>query len=95
MSELPSPVQMDPVARSRVRWAAFLAPRLYPDPVGTLLARELFAWEHLGYIGGHSQISKLAEFLIAKAAAEDVQIAVPERIRVGRAEDYVPEAGVP
>lgn len=90
MDLLPGPIHMDPASRARVRWAAFLAPRLYPDPVGMLLARELFAWENLGYIGGNSQIYKLTEFLIAKADAEHVEIVKPAFMA-----EPVPEAGVP
>jgi hypothetical protein len=33
----------------RLRAAAFWAKRIYPDPVGELLSRELRSWEEFGY----------------------------------------------
>lgn len=43
--------------RIRLRAAAFHATRVFPGPVGEVLARELWAWEEFGYrLGDRSLI---------------------------------------
>lgn len=48
---------MDFKEKMRIRAAAFRASRVYPGPVGQLIAKELAAWEEFGIrLGGHSLI---------------------------------------
>jgi hypothetical protein len=52
--------------KMRLRAAAFRATRLYPGPVGAVLAAELGAWEEFGYrLGGASLINQLADHILA------------------------------
>uniref|UniRef100_UPI003297BB4B hypothetical protein n=1 Tax=Salmonella enterica TaxID=28901 RepID=UPI003297BB4B len=48
----------DPATNARLRKAAFHATRLYPGPVGELIADELLAVEAWGYrVGGHATVT--------------------------------------
>jgi hypothetical protein len=48
--------------RTRIRSAAFRACRVYPGPVGQLIAKELNTWEEFGMrLGGHSLIMQVVE----------------------------------
>lgn len=60
----PSPLTY--AEKQRLRAAAFRATRVYPGPVGTVLAEELWAWEEFGYrLGRASLINALADHLLA------------------------------
>lgn len=62
--------KLDHRERMRLRAAAFAAPRVYPGPVGELLARELMSWEEFGYqLGGHALISRVATHLLSVPTA--------------------------
>lgn len=61
------PVAVDSALRVRIRQAAYLVMQLYPNPVGEMVQRELLAWEDFRYIGGHSQMLKLVEFIHSKS----------------------------
>jgi hypothetical protein len=57
---------MDHQDKMRLRAAAFRATRLYPGPVGELLARELLSWEEFGYrFGGNQLVTRLVEHVLA------------------------------
>jgi hypothetical protein len=57
-----SAVPMEYPEKMRVRRAAFRATRVYPGPVGQLIAKELNAWEEFGMrLGGHSLIMGVVE----------------------------------
>jgi hypothetical protein len=48
--------------RKRLRAAAFRVTRVYPGPVGELLARELISWEEFGYrLGGAGLIMGIVD----------------------------------
>lgn len=67
-SELLEAEAMTFAEKQRVRTAAFLALRLYPVAVGTVLRRELLAWEEFGYrLGPASVVSELIDHLIELA----------------------------
>jgi hypothetical protein len=54
--------------KQRLRAAATKAMRLYPDPVGDVVARELHEWAEFGYrFGGKSKIMALADFLLRQS----------------------------
>lgn len=60
---LPNP--MDHHEKMRIREAAFHAKRIYPGPVGELIARELLSWEDFGYrLGGTDLIMSLVRFIM-------------------------------
>jgi len=61
----PNHGRMDQHEKTRLRAAAFRATRLYPDPVGELLSRELLTWEEFGYrLGGGQLIMRLVDHLL-------------------------------
>lgn len=48
--------------KSKYRRAAFVAPKLYPGPVGLLIARELLAVDEFGYrLGGEAIGARLRD----------------------------------
>ncbi len=56
---------LDHHERMRMRSAAFAAKRLYPGPVGELVAKELAAWEEFGYrLDDHGLVARLVEHLL-------------------------------
>ncbi len=61
-------VPMDHHERMRLRAAAFRANRLYPGPVGEVLAEEVLAWEQFGYrLGGGRLVMRLVDHLLTAA----------------------------
>lgn len=61
----------DPATNARLRKAAFHATRLYPGPVGELIADELLAVEAWGYrIAATSRAHRLTEHVLAQLDAE-------------------------
>jgi hypothetical protein len=51
--------------KMRLRAAGFRATRLYPGPVGELVARELMTWEEFGYrLGGSQLIMRLVDHVL-------------------------------
>lgn len=57
--------------RMRYRAAAFAATQRYPGPVGTLLSREIMAWEEFGYrLGSHRLINELVDHLTPAPTTE-------------------------
>ena len=60
---------MDHRSRTRLRAAAFPAPRV-PGPVGELIARELLSWDEFGHrVGGNRMIMTLIEHVLRTPAA--------------------------
>ena len=60
--------------KSRYRAAAFRAARLYPGPVGELIAREIIAWEEFGYVlhkGG--LIEQVVDLMLNMPLSEEVK----------------------
>ena len=58
-------VVMNQHEKTRLRAAAFRATRLYPGPVGELLAHELTTWDEFGYrLGGDRLIMRLVEHVL-------------------------------
>jgi hypothetical protein len=51
-----APAPMDHHEKMRMRSAAFRAAKLYPGPVGQLLAQEINAWHDFGYRLGKSRL---------------------------------------
>lgn len=50
---------------NRIRAAALRARRIYPGPVGEVLAFELYAWAEFGYrFGGHGLIAQLVTHIL-------------------------------
>lgn len=59
------PVPMDHHEKTRLRHAAFYATRVYPGPVGELVARELLTWEEFGYrLGGRQLVNRLVDHIL-------------------------------
>lgn len=51
--------------KMRLRSAAFRATRVYPGPVGELVARELLAWEEFGWrFSGKSPVLAIVEHVM-------------------------------
>jgi hypothetical protein len=76
VAEHPAPPSLPPVmdhgARTRARTAAFRVGRLYPGPVGEVLALELRTWEQFGYrLGGDSMIARLVEHVMGLDLEDD------------------------
>lgn len=66
-----APVHMDHHERMRLRAAAFHATRVYPGPVGELIARELLAWEEFGYaVARDGLVERLVRHVMAIPRAE-------------------------
>ncbi|MEU7814092.1 hypothetical protein [Pseudonocardia sp. NPDC049154] len=60
--------KLDPHEKMRIRAAAFRATKLYPGPVGELLAKELLDWEGFGYrFGGHTLTARLVDHVLGAA----------------------------
>lgn len=58
-------VPMEHQEKMRLRAAAFRATRLYPGPVGELVARELLTWEEFGYrLGGNQLVMRLVDHVL-------------------------------
>lgn len=53
--------------KMRVRAAAARAPKLYPGPVGELIARELDSWAELGYRVGPGLTARLCDHVLGAA----------------------------
>jgi hypothetical protein len=66
---------LDYQEKMAIRTAAFRAIRLYPGPVGAVLARELLSWEEFGVRLGHD---KLIMQLIAHIRASPITDGGPE-----------------
>jgi hypothetical protein len=61
-------VPLDHHERMRLRAAAFRATRLYPGPVGEVLAEEVLTWEQFGYrLGGGRLVMRLVDHLLTAA----------------------------
>lgn len=59
------------VPPARLRAASARAPRVYPDPVGPALARELDEWAVFGYrLGGGALIARLCDVILRKPMEE-------------------------
>ena len=66
-----TPLPMDHHEKMRLRAAAFRVTRLYPGPVGELLARELLSWEEFGYrLGGGRLMMRLVEHVLTSPLAQ-------------------------
>jgi hypothetical protein len=54
--------QMALYEKNRMRAAAQRATRLYPGPVGEVLAKEIMTWENFGYrLGGTKLVMRLCD----------------------------------
>lgn len=72
MGDVNPPNPMDAHTKMRLRAAAFRASRLYPGPVGELLARELLTWEEFGYrLGAHLLIMRLVDYVLKEPLPSD------------------------
>lgn len=59
------PPKLDHHEKMRIRAAAFRGQRLYPGPVGDLVARELLSWEEFGYrMDQHGITARLVDHLL-------------------------------
>jgi hypothetical protein len=59
-----SPSYLDTVEKRKIRTAAYRAARLYPGPVGEVLARELLSWEEFGVrLGANALITALIKVI--------------------------------
>ncbi len=71
MTPEPTPVPMDHHEKMRLRAAPFRVTRLYPGPVGELLARELLSWEEFGYrLGGSRLVMRLVGHVLTSPLAQ-------------------------
>jgi hypothetical protein len=53
--------------RKRLRLAMFRAPRVLPQPIAAIIARECDYWIDVGYrFGDHATMTQLAELLLVK-----------------------------
>jgi hypothetical protein len=66
---------------SRLRAAAYHARRIYPEPLGELVARELTAYAEFGHRFGDGLIPRVAAIVLATPADGTVQKIVCERDR--------------
>ena len=67
-----TPPKLSPEEKSELRRAAYAATRLYPGPVGEVLAMELGRWDEFGYrFGGATLIRSLIRSLLAGLAAQE------------------------
>jgi hypothetical protein len=64
---VPEEERMSREDKMRLRAAAFRVTRLYPGPIGALVAREILAWEEFGFKLGSDSIIAAAVDQILKA----------------------------
>lgn len=65
--------RMDCHVKARFRVAAHHARRVYPGPVGELLAREILSWEQMGYrLGGEALMTQVVDEVLSQPAARRV-----------------------
>lgn len=57
--------------RTQLRTAAVRARKLYPGPVGELVAQEIAIWDEMGFrFGGKAPMMRLVEYLMAQPVPE-------------------------
>jgi hypothetical protein len=67
---------MDQHERMRIRAAAVRATRVYPGPVGELVARELLTWEEFGHrLGSAGPIMQLVDAVMKHPFSPESEVA--------------------
>jgi hypothetical protein len=63
---------MSPEDKMKFRRASFIAPKLYPGPVGELCAREILDWAEFGYrMDNSGLVHRLVETILGTKLNEE------------------------